>query len=108
MKCHIGVTARERRKRQTIMADIAIKCDLRRAGKSDCLKDTIDYAVLAKTIAALAAKKSFCLLESLAENIAETCLADSRIQQITVKAAKTGVLANVRTVEAAITRNRSS
>ena len=42
LKCHVGVTSLERRRRQTIMTDIALKCDLSRAGKSDRLEDTID------------------------------------------------------------------
>jgi len=104
LKCNIGVSTRERKKKQVIIANIGLKCGLRRAGKSDRLEDTVDYYVLAKAIAALAARKPFCLLESLAENIAEICLADSRIQQVTVKAAKTGVLPNVSAVEVAIER----
>ena len=107
LKCNIGVSTRERKKKQVIIANIGLKCNLHRAGKSDRLKDTVDYSVLAKAIAALAARKPFCLLESLAENIAEICLADSRIQQVIVKAAKTSGLANVSTVEVAIERNRS-
>jgi FolB domain-containing protein len=106
LKCNIGVSERERRKKQVIDANIALKCDLRRAGKSGRIDDTIDYSILAKKIAARAENQSFRLLESLAENISAICLADSRIRQVTVKAAKAGVLSNVRAVEVSITRNR--
>ena len=104
LKCHIGVTDRERRKRQTIMADIALKCDLHRAGKSDHLGDTVDYSVIAPKISAAAAKETFHLLESLAERIADICLAESKVMAVTVKVAKKGVLPNVSAVEIEISR----
>jgi len=107
LKCRIGVSARERQKKQIISADIALKCDLRRAGKSDCLEDTIDYSVIAQKISALAAKETFHLLESLAEQIANICLAESKeIMAVTIKVAKKGVLSNVSSVEAEIARAR--
>ncbi|MDO9541649.1 MAG: dihydroneopterin aldolase [Kiritimatiellia bacterium] len=106
LKCHIGVSPRERKKKQTIITDIALKCDLRRAGKSDCLGDTCDYSKIVKGVTVLAAEETFCLLETLAEQIVKTCLADSKVNKVTVKVAKIGVLSNVRSVEVEITRNR--
>ena len=108
LKCHIGVTARERRGCQTIIADIAMKCDLRRAGKSDCLKDTIDYAGIVKAAAAMAEKKSFCLLESLAENIAIICLANQKTVEVIVKVGKRGFLSNISSAGVEIHRTRNS
>lgn len=105
LKCRIGVSPQERAKRQTITADIALKCDLRRAEKSDCLKDTIDYSVMAEKITALAVKEEFCLLEALARRIAKICLADSKAKEVTVKVAKKGILANARLVEVEISRS---
>lgn len=107
LKCRIGVTPRERRNMQAVIADIAIKCDLRRAGKSDCLKDTIDYSVVAEKISALASEESFCLLESLAGRIADICLADSKTNAVTVKVAKKGVLLNVSSFEIEISRMKA-
>lgn len=106
LKCRIGVSPRERQKKQIITADIALKCNLNRAGKSDCLMDTIDYSVLAGTITALAAKKTFCLLESLARHIAEICLANSSVTEVIVKASKSGVLPNICSVGVEIRRTR--
>lgn len=106
LKCHIGVSPRERRKKQSIIADIALKCDLRRAGQSDRLKDTLDYSVMAGTITALAAKRTFCLLESLAGQIAEIGLANSLVTEIIVKVSKSGVLPNIFSVSVEIHRKR--
>lgn len=106
LKCHIGVSPQERRRRQTISADIALKCSLRRAGQSDRLADTIDYATLAGAVARMAGKKSFCLLESLAENIAVICLANKKAAEVIVKLSKSGVLPNIRSAEVEIMRQR--
>lgn len=106
LRCHIGVTPRERRVRQTIIADIALKCDLRRAGKSDRLRDTVDYSVIAQKISSSATKEKFCLLEALAGRIADICLADLKVKAVTIKVAKKGVLPNVSSVEVEITRSR--
>ena len=104
LKCRIGVSPCERRKKQIITADIALKCDLRRAGQSDRLKDTVDYSVIAKAVAAMAKKRTFYLLESLAEHIVKICLTASKVNEVTVKVAKKGILPNVRSVEIEITR----
>ena len=106
LKCHIGVSPRERQTRQTIIADIALKCDLRRAGKSDCLKDTIDYAGIVKAVAGMARKKSFCLLESLAENIAIICLANQKAAEVFVKVGKSGFLPDISSAGVEIRRAR--
>lgn len=107
LNCHIGVSPRERRNKQTIIADIALKCDLRRAGKSDCLKDTIDYAGIVKAVAGMARKKSFCLLESLAENIAAICFANQKATEVFVKISKSGFLSNISSAGVEIHRSRT-
>lgn len=104
LKCWIGVSAAECSKKQIIMADIALQRDLRKAGKSDCLEDTLDYSVIVKKLSALAASKKFCLLEALAERMAEICLAESKVKAVTVKVAKKGILSNVSSVEIEISR----
>jgi len=104
LKCHIGTTAAERRKAQIITADIVLACDLRKAGKSDRLENTIDYSVIAKKLSALAAGREFSLLEALAQSLADACLKDRRIGNVTVKVAKKGILPGVRSVEVEISR----
>lgn len=105
LKCRIGVSAAERRRPQLITAAVTLQCDLKKAGKSDDLADTVDYSTLAKKIGA-AAKAPCCLLETLASRIAATCLADSRVKAVTVKAAKQSRRPNGRSMEIEITRRR--
>ncbi|MDD5482626.1 MAG: dihydroneopterin aldolase [Kiritimatiellae bacterium] len=104
LKCHIGVTEKERGKKQNITADITLRCDLRAAGGSDRLEDTVDYSALAGKLLALAAGEEFCLLEALARRIAEVCLAERKISKVTVKIAKKNVLPQACSAEIEITR----
>ena len=106
LKCRVGVSPRERRNKQIIIADIAIKCDLRLAGKSDCLKDTINYAWIVKAIDKIAKKQSFYLLESVAENIAAICLANKKAEEVVVKVGKKNSLPAVRCAGVEIHRGR--
>ena len=75
-RCIIGVNAEERRDKQDIIINIVLWVDLRQAGRSDCLQDTIDYSALKKSMVALADSSAFYLVEALAERIAALCLAD--------------------------------
>ncbi|MFA7157892.1 MAG: dihydroneopterin aldolase [Kiritimatiellia bacterium] len=104
LECRIGVSAQERRKKQTITADIGLKCPLRCAGLSDRLEDTVDYAALAANINALARKKTWRLLEALAEDIAALCLAGKGIREVTVQAAKARPVPGLAMAEVAIRR----
>ena len=91
LRCRIGVTPRERRRRQTIVADIALRCNLRPASRSDRLEDTVDYAALACSIARMAEAGEFRLLETLAEQIAAICLADAKVAGVLVRVNKRNI-----------------
>lgn len=106
LKCFVGVTAKERDVRQIISADLTLKCDLCRAGKSDALRDTVDYAAVAAAVRKAASGGTFALLESLAERIAAVCLSHPMVKETIVKASKIGVLRDVKRVEVEIVRQR--
>ena len=88
VETHIGVTEEERATPQTVLIDLDIGVDLRPAGNSDDLTDTIDYSAVTGEVAALAAAESTQLLEHLAERIAEVLLSHSGVMTVTVDIAK--------------------
>jgi dihydroneopterin aldolase len=65
-----GVLPEERERAQPFEVDIDLEVDLRRAGRSDDLADTIDYGAVAHAVAAAVGGPRLDLLESLAERIA--------------------------------------
>jgi dihydroneopterin aldolase len=69
-----GVLPEERERPQPFEVDIDLEVDLRRAGRSDDLADTVDYGAVAGAVAAAVAGPRLDLLESLAERIAGAVL----------------------------------
>jgi dihydroneopterin aldolase/D-erythro-7,8-dihydroneopterin triphosphate epimerase len=41
--CTIGIDEQERANKQNVLVQIVLETDLRRAGRTDALEDTIDY-----------------------------------------------------------------
>ncbi|QQS01477.1 MAG: 2-amino-4-hydroxy-6-hydroxymethyldihydropteridine diphosphokinase [Austwickia sp.] len=76
--CH-GVLAPEKTEPQPFLIDIDLAVDLSRAGRSDDLADTVSYADIAGRAAAVVAGPSVDLIETLAQRVAEACLAASEL-----------------------------
>lgn len=93
----IGATAEERAKPQRLCVTVVIHADLSAACRSDALADTIDYSALASAIREAAARNDgICLVERLAEIVAQTCLDfDGRILAADVRVDKPSALAPV-------------
>ncbi len=107
VRCIIGIDAREREEKQDILVHITMYADLRRAGRTDMLEDTVDYKVLKKRILRMAEKSQFRLIEALAQRVADECLKDDRVQCVNVVVEKPGALRFARTVAVEITRGRN-
>jgi dihydroneopterin aldolase len=87
---HHGVLASERRDGQEFVVDAVLAMDLRRAGTSDDLADTVHYGELAERLAAVVAGEPVDLLEALADRLAAVCLADARVRAVEVTVHKPG------------------
>ncbi len=83
-----GVWDEEREVGQRFEVDIAIFSDFREAGASDRLKDTIDLYKLYDTVEKVVTRRTFKLVEALAENIAETLLKKFPISKLQVRVRK--------------------
>ena len=106
LRCIIGIYPEERREKQDVVINVAMDCDLRKAGRSDELEDTVDYKKIKKAILKLVEDSHFQLIESLAENIADIALSDDKVQQVTVTIDKPGALRFARSSAVEITRTR--
>ena len=85
---HCGVTDAEREAGQRLSVDLFLTCDLRPAAASDRLQETIDYDRLAMRIVQLGRRMRVRLLETLAEQIADAALEDSRVRSVCVRLKK--------------------
>ena len=73
-RAHVGVPAWERKKLQKILIDIELYLDLRKAGRSDNVRDTVDYAAVCRDVRSLCRSRHFKLVEALAEAMASTII----------------------------------
>lgn len=81
-----GVLTEERERAQPFEVDLDLVVDLRPAGVSDALADTVDYGAVVDTVATtVSGPRSFALLEALAWHVADAVLdVDHRINGVTV------------------------
>ncbi|WP_437206564.1 dihydroneopterin aldolase [Planctomicrobium sp. SH664] len=102
----IGINPEERENRQDVVISLRLQTDLRAAGESDDIAQTLNYRTLCKQIIELVEGSSFLLVERLAEAIAATCLKNDRVQRVWVTVEKPGALRFARTVGVQIERSR--
>lgn len=102
----IGVYDFERIAPQKLLFDVEMGFDNRRAGTSDDLADTIDYAAVSEAIAAICRDSKFQLVEALAERIAGELLSRFPIQSLSLRVTKPGAVPAARGVGVRIERTR--
>lgn len=83
-----GVLEHEQAQPQPLEIDLDLRADLTAAGSSDDLADTVDYAGVIDRVTSVVGDGRPALLEHLAAVIADTCLADPRIESVTVAVRK--------------------
>jgi len=106
VRCIIGIDEHERQEKQNVIVHITMHADLRKAGRTDALEDTIDYRALKKRILHLVEESRFLLIEALAQSIADECLRHDRIERVEVTVEKPGALRFARTVGVQIVRSK--
>lgn len=104
-----GVYPEERRDGQDFVVDVHLELDLATASRTDDVADTVHYGVLAEQLAAVVAGDPVDLLETLAERLAEICLADGRVEaaQVTVHKPSAPIPLSFTDVAVTIRRSRS-
>ena len=82
--CAIGVTKEEQAKRQNVIIDIEIFCDLSQAGTTDDLNKSISYAEVQEKVTEAVTSGEFKLLENLAQTLSSLILKNQLASKVTV------------------------
>jgi dihydroneopterin aldolase len=100
----IGVFDWERRVRQTVILDLEMGADIRRAAASDDLGDTLNYKAVAKRLIEFVGASEFQLVETLAERVAALVLEEFAVPWLRLRVNKQGAVRGARDVGVIIER----
>jgi dihydroneopterin aldolase len=106
-ECVIGFIDWERRVKQTVVMDIELPVDCRRAARSDAVADTLDYKSVAKRVQAFVSASECHLVETLAHRLALVILEEFAIEWVRITLNKPGAIRNSRDVGVTIERTRA-
>jgi len=102
----IGIYDWERQVRQTVLIDLELAADVRKAALTDSIDDTLNYKRVAKRILAFVESSQFHLVETLAEHVAMLVLDEFGISWVRITLSKPGAVRSSRDVGVSIERDR--
>jgi dihydroneopterin aldolase len=107
VECIIGFIEWERRIKQTVVIDLELPVDCRRASQTDEVTDTLDYKKVAKRVIAFVETSEFKLVETLAQRLALIVLSEFALEWVRVSINKPGAIRGSRDVGVTIERTRA-
>jgi dihydroneopterin aldolase len=104
IECIVGIWDWERRVKQTVVIDVEMAADIRRAAATDSIDDTIDYKRVAKRLLAFVGESQYQLVETLTEQIARVIVTEFGVTWVKVRLNKRGAIRGARDVGIEIER----
>lgn len=104
VECIVGIWDWERRVKQTVIIDLEMAADIRRAAATDSIDDTIDYKRVSKRLLAFVGESQFQLVETLTEQIARVIVTEFGVSWVKVRLNKRGAIRGARDVGIEIER----
>ena len=98
--CIIGERADERVRTQRLRVDVALTVP-ERAGETDELGDTVDYAALTERIRTALVAARAKMIERAAKVVVEVCRQNERVSAVTAKVTKAGAIAHLESASVA-------
>ena len=102
----VGLNEWERKKRQDILVNLEIFADIRAAGLSDRVAETVNYRTITKAVIKTVEESSYFLVEALASEIARLIVEDFGVDRVRVRVEKPGAVRFARSVGVDIERSR--
>ena len=102
----IGIYDWERNIKQTVVLDIEMAGDCRRAALSDDVADTLNYKSVAKRLIDFVGTSEYQLVETLAERCAEIIMEEFQVPWVKLRVNKRGALRGARDVGVIIERGQ--
>jgi FolB domain-containing protein len=102
----LGIHDWERVTPRDIFINITIYTDTRRAARTDDIADCVSYSDVAKKVRAHAESAARMTVEALANDLAELCLQELKVQKVIVRVDKPGAVAEAASVGVEVERAR--
>ena len=103
----IGIYDWERKIRQTIVLDLELGADVKRAADTDMIQDAVNYKAVSKRLVQFVEASEFQLVETLAERCADILLTEFNIPWLRLTLNKRGALSSAKDVGVIIERSSS-
>jgi dihydroneopterin aldolase len=104
VECIVGIWEWERRVKQTVILDVELAADIRKAAATDHIDDTIDYKRVAKRLLTFVGESQYQLVETLTEAIAKVIVTEFGVSWVKVRLNKRGAIRGARDVGIEIER----
>jgi 7,8-dihydroneopterin aldolase/epimerase/oxygenase len=105
--CIIGFIEWERRVKQTVVIDLELPVDCRRAALTDEVGATLDYKKVAKRVIAFVETSQFKLVETLAHRTALLLLEEFALPWVRISVNKPGAIRSSRDVGVTLERSQA-
>jgi dihydroneopterin aldolase len=100
----IGIYDWEREIKQTVVLDLEMASDVRKAAASERIEDALNYKAVAKRMIQFVGESRFQLVETLAERCAEIILSEFGVFWVRLSVNKIGAVTGARDVGVLIER----
>jgi dihydroneopterin aldolase len=100
----IGIYDWERETRQTIVLDIEMAFDIKKAAETDDIQHTLDYKAVTERVVAFVEQSSYYLVETLIEKIADLILSEFNTPWVRIVLNKRGAITRAKDVGIIIER----
>jgi dihydroneopterin aldolase len=88
----IGIYDWERESKQTVVLDIEMAADIRKAAESDSIEDALDYKAVSKRLISFVEESRYFLVEKLSEEIAKILLNEFKVPWLRLSLNKKGAI----------------
>ena len=106
LRTFIGIYNHEKEQKQDIIINVTLGCDLKEAGKSDKIEDTVNYKDIKLNIVKLVENSRFNLIEKIAEDVAAISLQQTGVKWVKVVVDKPYALRFAKSVAVEIERTK--
>lgn len=103
----VGLNEWERRKKQDILVNMVVFADVRAAGRSDDVADTLNYRTLTKRVIEYVEGSNHYLVEALATHLARIAVVEMGAERVRLRVEKPGALRFADSVGVEIERERA-